>query len=79
MCYAEDGSAFVWAEYKGKLEKRAVTLGEYNPMTDAQEVISGITMEDYIAFPDEFCREGAATTREQPAAPETEAVEGGVD
>lgn len=80
VCYAEDGSAFVWAEDKGKLEKRAVTLGEYNPMTDAQEVISGITMEDYIAFPDENCREGASTTREQPVAPETEAVaEGGVE
>ena len=80
VCYAEDGSAFVWAEHKGKLEKRPVTLGEYNPMTDAQEVISGITMEDYIAFPDETCQEGASTTREQPVAPETEAVaEGGVE
>ena len=80
ICYAEDGSAFVWAESKGKLEKRPVTLGEYNPMTDAQEVISGITMEDYIAFPDETCQEGASTTREQPVTPETEAVaEGGVE
>ena len=80
ICYAEDGSAFVWAENKGKLEKRPVTLGEYNPMTDAQEVLSGITMEDYIAFPDETCQEGASTTREQPVTPETEAVaEGGVE
>ena len=80
ICYAEDGSAFVWAESKGKLEKRPVTLGEYNPMTDAQEIISGITMEDYIAFPDETCQEGASTTREQPVTPETEAAaEGGVE
>ena len=80
VCYAEDGSAFVWAENKGKLEKRPVTLGEYNPMTDAQEIISGITMEDYIAFPDETCQEGASTTREQPVTPETEAAaEGGVE
>lgn len=80
ICYAEDGSAFVWAEHKGKLEKRPVTLGEYNPMTDAQEVISGISMEDYIAFPDETCQEGASTTREQPVTPETEAAaEGGVE
>ena len=28
LCYNEDGSAFVWAEKGGKLEKRAVTLGE---------------------------------------------------
>ena len=79
VCYAEDGSAFVWAEHKGNLEKRAVTLGEYNPMTDAQEIISGITMEDYLAFPDETCQEGVSTTREQPVTGETEAAEGGVE
>ena len=79
ICYAEDGSAFVWAEKKGKLEKRAVTLGEYNPMTDAQEILSGISLEDYLAFPDENCQEGASTTREQPVAAETEAAEGGVE
>lgn len=79
ICYAEDGSAFVWAEKKGKLEKRTVTLGEYNAMNDAQEVISGISLEDYLAFPDENCQEGASTTREQPVAAETEALESGVD
>jgi len=74
ICYGEDGSAFVWAEDRGKLEKRPVTLGEANPMTGAQEILSGITMEDYLAFPDESCREGASTTREQPMAVETEAT-----
>ena len=80
ICYAEDGSAFVWAEAKGKLEKRTVTLGEYNPMTDAQEILSGISMEDYLAFPEEGCREGVSVTREQPVTVETEAAaEGGVE
>ena len=79
ICYGEDGTAFVWAENKGKLEKRTVTLGEYNPMTDAQEVLTGIGLEDYLAFPDELCREGAPVTREQPAPAETEPVEGGVE
>lgn len=78
VCYEEDGSAYVWAESRGKLEKRTVTLGEYNPMTDAQEILSGISLEDYIAFPDEQCREGAATTREEPVAEETQAAEGEV-
>ena len=78
VCYEEDGSAYVWAENRGKLEKRAVTLGEYNPMTDAQEILSGISLEDYIAFPDEQCREGAATTREEPVMEETQAAEGEV-
>lgn len=80
ICYAEDGSPFVWAEHKGKLEKRPVTLGEYNDMTDAQEILSGISMDDYLAFPDEACREGVSTTREQPVTAETELpAEGGVE
>ena len=80
ICYAEDGSPFVWAEHKGKLEKRPVTLGEYNDMTDAQEILSGISMDDYLAFPDEACREGVSTTREQPVTAGTEPpAEGGVE
>ena len=80
ICYAEDGSPFVWAEHKGKLEKRPVTLGEYNNMTDAQEILSGISMDDYLAFPDEACREGVSTTREQPVTAETTSpAEGGVE
>ena len=80
VCYAEDGSAFVWAENRGKLEKRPVTLGEYNSMTDTQEIISGITMEDHLAFPEEGCQEGVSTTRERPVTTETEAAaEGGVE
>ena len=79
LCYAEDGSAFVWAEKRGKLEKRSVVLGEYNPMTDVQEILSGISLDDYLAFPDASCMEGVSTTRDQPAAVETEAPEGGVE
>ena len=67
VVYEEDGSAYVWAENRGKLEKRAVTLGEYNPMLDTVEILSGLTESDYIAFPDpEVCREGAATTHDAP-------------
>ena len=79
LCYNEDGTAFVWAEKGGKLEKRAVTLGEYDPMTDVQKITEGLSMEDYIAYPDpELCRSGVPTTHDQPVA-ETEPVmeEGG--
>ena len=76
ICYEEDGSAYVWAENRGKLEKRVVTLGEYNFMNDTMEVLEGLTEEDYIAFPDmELCQVGAPTTHDQ--APE-EAGEGEV-
>jgi len=76
VCYDDDGNAYVWAEKNGRLEKREVTLGEYNPMADLQEITRGITLEDYLAFPDEeLCTEGAPTTRDEP---EPAAEEGGV-
>jgi len=66
VCYEEDGSTYVWAEKGHKLEKRPVTLGEYNPMNDTQQITHGLTEEDYIAFPDpELCQEGASTTHDQ--------------
>ena len=75
ICYDEDGSTYVWAENSGKLEKRVVVLGEYDFMNDTQEILEGLTEEDYIAFPDpELCVEGAPTTRTEPAREE----EGGV-
>ena len=65
VCFEEDGSAYVWAEKRGKLEKRTVTVGEYNFMNDTYEITGGQTEEDFIAFPDyELCVEGAPTTHE---------------
>lgn len=54
-----DSTAWVWAQDdKGLLEKRNVTLGEYNEEMDTYPVESGLTAEDYIAFPDETLQEG---------------------
>jgi len=84
LAYEEDGTPYVWAENHGRLEKRAVTLGETDPMMGTVSILEGLTMEDYIAFPDPaVCREGAATTHSDPAqaeAPAGNAVveEGGV-
>ena len=78
ISYEEDGSTFVWAEKRGRLEKRTVTLGEMNDMTGTVEILEGLTEEDYIAFPDpELCREGASTTRSAPAEETAEEVEVG--
>jgi len=77
FCYEEDGSAYVWAEDRGKLEKRTVTLGAYNDMRNTYEVLEGLTEEDFIAFPDpELCVPGAPTTHDQ--VEETPEEEGGV-
>ena len=67
VCYDEEGNCFVWAENgQGKLEKRAIELGNYDMMSDAYEILSGLEEEDYVAFPDEaVCVEGAPTTRQE--------------
>ena len=54
-----DGSAWVWAQDdKGLLEKRSVTLGEYDEMMDTYVIESGLTPDDYIAFPEETLQAG---------------------
>ncbi len=76
IAYDDEGNPYVWAEKNGKLEKRTVVLGEYDFMTDAMEILEGLTESDYIAFPDpEFCTEGASTTHSQPEIQEEGMVE----
>lgn len=75
LCYDEDGTPYVWAENRGRLEKRAVTVGAENWENGTVEILDGLTLRDYIAFPDEtVCAAGAQTTRVQPPT-EEEGVE----
>ena len=54
-----DSSPWVWAQNsKGKLEKRSLTLGDYDAEMDTYVVTGGLTAEDYIAFPDETLKAG---------------------
>lgn len=68
IAYDDNGNSYVWADNgHGKLEKRTVTLGEYDMMRDTYEVLSGLSDADYVAFPDEeICKAGVSTTRTQP-------------
>lgn len=61
----QDGEdAYVWAaNEKDKLEKRKVTLGEYDEELMEYEILDGLTTEDYIAFPEEGLKEGADTEK----------------
>lgn len=74
----EGEDSFVWAENsRGKLEKRKITLGEYNENLNFYEVLEGLSKDDYIAFPDEtICREGVSTTHEQQISPDPEGGSG---
>lgn len=54
-------TAAVWAVGEdGRLEKRTVTLGEYDPMTGSYQVLEGLSFTDYVADPaNPDCKEGA--------------------
>ena len=55
-----DTEPWVWAvNSKDKLEKRTLVLGNYNMDSDSYEIMEGLSLDDYIAYPDENCREGA--------------------
>ena len=56
-----DSDPWVWAaDSKDKLEKRPVTLGNYDINTDSYEIMEGLELDNYIAYPDEKCHVGAA-------------------
>lgn len=59
-----DGSDYyIWVRDKDKkIEKRKVTVGEYDEGLDTYEILSGLTEDDYIAFPDVNVKEGNKTT-----------------
>lgn len=55
----EEEGAYVWvANSNGVIEKREVILGDYNDMMGQYEILDGITLEDYIAFPEEWLEDG---------------------
>lgn len=62
----DDGNItpYVWAASgKDTLEKREVTLGEYNEDLMKYQILDGLTEDDYIAFPESGYEEGMAVTR----------------
>ena len=81
ICFEEDGSAYVWAENsRGKLEKRTVTLGDYQESMDCYDVTDGLTEDDYIAFPDEnVCKPGALTSHTPVVSENTDGIDMGMD
>ncbi len=55
----EDGTNYVWsASDSNVLEKREVTLGEYDEEQMKYEILEGLDEDDYIAFPMDDYQEG---------------------
>lgn len=61
----EEDSAYVWvSNNKERLEKRVVTLGEFNEEMYTYQITDGLAIDDYIAYPMENLEEGMPTTTE---------------
>ncbi len=59
----DETGAYVWAENaKGYIEKRKVELGEYDENMMRYQILSGLTEDDYIAYPEERVKEGMKVT-----------------
>lgn len=62
IVHNDEGEAYVWARDKSeKLEKRILSLGEYDEGSGTYQILSGLTEDDYIAFPEENCKSGMPT------------------
>lgn len=60
-----DKKPYVWVESsKGTLEKKTVVLGTYDENMMQYKIESGLKSSDYVAYPQEFFKEGVKTTHE---------------
>ena len=53
-----DSEAYVWVGTRGRLSKEKVTLGEVDEEDFTVQILSGLSEDDKIAWPDETFREG---------------------
>lgn len=53
-----EDAPYVWASNNGRLSKRIVELGEQDENTYTVEIVSGLSADDYIAWPDDTLKEG---------------------
>lgn len=83
----DDTGSFVWARDENeKLERRMVTLGEYDSENDLYEITGGLSTLDYIAYPSDNLVPGGPTTMdasqqaegEDPTMPGTDFDNGGM-
>ncbi len=72
---SEEEGFFVWAaDGDDRIEKRGVTVGAFDEFLYQYEILSGLTAEDRIAFPDDSVQEGAPVT-DTPTAQEAQPEE----
>ena len=62
ICDAQGSPWVWWSNSRDKLEKRSVSLGAYDEEKGEYEILSGLTTDDYIAFPTEGLESGMHTS-----------------
>ena len=73
-------TAYAWVKNeKERLEKREVTLGEYDSELAEYQIVSGLTAEDYIAWPMASFEEGLNCTTDISKANYEESTDGSID
>lgn len=61
----EKKETYIWtANKRDRLEKRKVKLGEYDESLGEYEIVSGLSEDDYIAFPIEGMYEGVSAVKD---------------
>lgn len=61
---ADSDAPYVWlAGDDGKLKKREIKLGEYNEEMDTWEILDNLRATEYIVWPSEDCKKGAAVVK----------------
>lgn len=61
---ADTNDPYVWADNNGKIVKKKVKLGSYDEEIGSWEILEGLSINDWIAFPDGAIKEGQKTTTE---------------
>ncbi|MCF0141853.1 MAG: efflux RND transporter periplasmic adaptor subunit [Parasporobacterium sp.] len=57
-----DTSPWVWAAKNDKLKKVKITLGEHDDAAASYVVTAGLTVTDYLAYPEDSLKEGLSVT-----------------
>lgn len=74
----EGDRAYVWAATsKDKIEKRSITLGEFDEDLQQYQIVEGLTAEDYIAYPDGEIAEGDKAEKNTNQVDNTGNISGG--
>lgn len=76
----EDGRFYVWAvNEKNRIERREIQLGAYDEATESYPIVSGLSLKDRIAFPDDTVHAGMIAAETNYLDPDAMPSDFGID